>query len=154
MSSHEHRASKSVAGSSVVSSNSSDSTSSHRRSGNEHEAEAIFTPTIVQEEEEEEENDAVHTPRLTRSTDAIATTEPVVRQAVASMPNIKIRLYPELKARRIYADLYADSYSDSDISEDDVDPGHSPVEAVVMGFERGAAKLPAVRVGAARLGEM
>ncbi|KAJ2428361.1 hypothetical protein GGF41_001396 [Coemansia sp. RSA 2531] len=154
MLSHEHTASKSVAGSSVVSSNSSDSTSSHRRSGNEHEAEAIFTPTIVQEEEDEEENDAVHTPRLTRSTDAIATTEPVVRQAVASMPNIKIRLYPELKARRIYADLYADSYSDSDISEDDVDPGHSPVEAVVMGFERGAAKLPAVRVGAARLGEM
>ncbi|KAJ2885328.1 hypothetical protein H4R27_001456 [Coemansia aciculifera] len=143
MSSHEHTARKSVAGSSVVSSTSSDSFSSHSRS--EHEAEAIFTPTIVQKE-----NDAVHSPRLTRSTDVA--TERVVRQPVASMPNIKIRLYPELKARRIYADLYADSYSDSEASEDDT--GQSPVKAVVMGFERGAAKMPAVRVGAARLGEM
>ncbi|KAJ2059774.1 hypothetical protein GGI17_004181 [Coemansia sp. S146] len=142
MSSHEHTARKSVDGSSVV--GSSDSFSSHSRS--EHESEAIFTPTIVQKEED----DAVHTPRLTRSTDVAA--ERVVRQPVASMPNIKIRLYPELKARRIYADLYADSYSDSDASDDDA--GQPPVKAVVMGFERGAAKMPAVRVGAARLGEM
>ncbi|KAJ2733326.1 hypothetical protein IW152_003162 [Coemansia sp. BCRC 34962] len=141
-SSSEYTAKNSVAGSSIV--NSSDSIASP--SGNK--VEDIFTPTIAPDDE----YDTVHIPRLTRSTDAA--TEPAPRQPLASLPNIKLRHYPELRARRIYGDLYTDSYSDSDASEEDIDPSQSPVQAVVMGFERGPAKLPAVRVGAARLGEM
>ncbi|KAJ2030439.1 hypothetical protein IWW57_001186, partial [Coemansia sp. S610] len=108
--------------------------------------EEIFTPTIAPDDE------YGCIPRLTRSTDAAP--EPVLRQPQASLPNIKLRHYPELRARRIYGDLYTDSYSDSDASEEDIDPSQSPAQAVVMGFERGPARLPAVRVGAARLGEM
>ncbi|KAJ2840318.1 hypothetical protein FBU31_000516 [Coemansia sp. 'formosensis'] len=84
--------------------------------------------------------------RLTRSCDTAVR----VRQAFASLPDIQLRAYPELRARRLYGDQYADTYSDSE-SDDD---GHSPTVAAVMAFERGAAKQPAVRVGAARLGEM
>ncbi|KAJ2349349.1 hypothetical protein GGH91_000863 [Coemansia sp. RSA 2671] len=139
-SSNEHTTRNSAAGSSIV--NSSDSIAS--LSSNK--VEEIFTPTIAPDDE------YGCIPRLTRSTDAAP--EPVLRQPQASLPNIKLHHYPELRARRIYGDLYTDSYSDSDASEEDIDPSQSPAQAVVMGFERGPARLPAVRVGAARLGEM
>ncbi|KAJ2368982.1 hypothetical protein H4S02_000873 [Coemansia sp. RSA 2611] len=75
----------------------------------------------------------------------------------SSMPNIKIHARP---APRVYAGLYAASYaSDSEPSDSEAadaeSPGAlSPVEAVVLGFERSAPRLPALRIGAARLSEM
>ncbi|KAJ2447671.1 hypothetical protein GGF42_005376, partial [Coemansia sp. RSA 2424] len=110
----------------------------------------------------EDQADKPQAYRLVQSADAVvAAANP--RTHTCSLPNINLGQYPELRARRAYADQYADTYSDaSEEDEDKEDEGdgnvddlnQSSIEAVVMGFERSTAKLPAVRVGAARLGEM
>ncbi|KAJ2452863.1 hypothetical protein GGF42_003931 [Coemansia sp. RSA 2424] len=108
----------------------------------------------------EDQADKPQTHRRVQSADAVvAAANP--RMHTCSLPNINLGQYPELRARRAYADQYADTYSDAS-EEDEEDEGdgnvddlnQSSFEAVVMGFERSTAKLPAVRVGAARLGEM
>ncbi|KAJ2122965.1 hypothetical protein IW147_003013 [Coemansia sp. RSA 720] len=75
------------------------------------------------------------------------------RAAPRSLPNIKLEPVAQQVQQRGYMDIYAESY-DSDSEVDDDEECASPVEAVVLGFERSAPRLPALRIGAARLSKM
>ncbi|KAJ2433753.1 hypothetical protein IWW46_006301, partial [Coemansia sp. RSA 2440] len=75
------------------------------------------------------------------------------RAAPRSLPNIKLEPFAQQVQQRGYMDIYAESY-DSDSEVDDDEECVSPVEAVVLGFEQSAPRLPALRIGAARLSKM
>ncbi|KAJ2483360.1 hypothetical protein EV174_002948 [Coemansia sp. RSA 2320] len=97
--------------------------------------------------------------RLVKSAEVAVEIEPhPQRDQILSMPNVKLHLHSVTSKQRGYVDLYAESYSDSEASLADEDAGDqgesSPIEAVVLKFERSTPRLPALRVGAARLGEM
>ncbi|KAJ2652253.1 hypothetical protein IWW40_001108 [Coemansia sp. RSA 1250] len=92
----------------------------------------------------------------------VAENEPV---SAHSLPNIYLNFESRSalsQQPRKYAELYAESY-DSESDHDDAakeedsesPPGSlSPLEATVLGFERSAPRMPALRIGAARLSEM
>ncbi|KAJ2226697.1 hypothetical protein H4R99_000452 [Coemansia sp. RSA 1722] len=89
-------------------------------------------------------------------------------QATASAPRsldgVALGTYPREVIQRAYADLYASSYASSDSepnSDTEVETrppaqsfGSPPIEAKVLRFQSAAPRMPAVRVGAARLSEM
>ncbi|KAJ2851993.1 hypothetical protein IWW36_000572 [Coemansia brasiliensis] len=82
-----------------------------------------------------------------------------------SLPNIHLNFEPRSslnKQPQKYAELYAESY-DSESDHDDAAKEESaespsgslsPLEATVLGFEHSAPRMPALRIGAARLSEM
>ncbi|KAJ1822598.1 hypothetical protein LPJ56_000683 [Coemansia sp. RSA 2599] len=83
-----------------------------------------------------------------------------------SLDGVVLGTYPREIIQRAYADRYASSYgssdSDADSDNDNGDRkdqpvqsfGSPPLEAKVLRFQSAAPRVPAVRVGAARLSEM
>ncbi|KAJ2220393.1 hypothetical protein IWW45_009114, partial [Coemansia sp. RSA 485] len=102
--------------------------------------------------------------RRTRSLDERPPQSQATTSAPRSLDGVVLGTYPHEVIQRAYADLYASSYGSSD-SEPNSDAemetrppaqsfGSPPMEAKVLRFQSAAPRMPAVRVGAARLSEM